>query len=64
MEEEGTMLGSLAEVLPSAAARFGDRRALVVSDRSFSFTELDGPSSALAASLVKLGVTPGDRVTL
>jgi long-chain acyl-CoA synthetase len=58
------MLGSLAEVLPSAAARFGDRRALVVSDRSFSFTELDGLSSALAASLVTLGVAPGDRVTL
>ena len=58
------MLGSLAEVLPSAAERFADKRALVVGDRSFSFTELDELSSALAASLVRLGVTPGDRVTL
>ena len=58
------MLGSLAEVLPSAAERFGDRRALVVGDRSFSFNELDALSSALAASLVRLGVAPGDRVTL
>ena len=58
------MLGSLAEVLPSAAERFGDRRALVVGDRSFSFNELDELSSALAASLVTLGVAPGDRVTL
>jgi len=58
------MLGSLAEVLPSAAERFGDRRALVVGGRSFSFTELDALSSALAASLVRRGVAPGDRVTL
>ena len=58
------MLGSLAEVLPSAAERFGDRSALIVADRSFSFTELDALSSALAASLVRLGVAPGDRVTL
>ena len=35
------MLGSLAEVLPRAAERFGDRRALVIGDRSFSFSELD-----------------------
>ena len=53
------MLGSLAEVLPRAAERFGDRRALVVGDESFSFTELDALSSALAASLVGLGVAPG-----
>ena len=58
------MLGSLAEVLPRAAERFGDRRALVVGDESFSFTELDELSSALAASLVRLGVASGDRVTL
>ena len=58
------MLGSLAEVLPCAAERFGDKRALVAGERSFSFTELDELSSALAASLARLGVAPGDRVTL
>jgi long-chain acyl-CoA synthetase len=58
------VLDSLAEVLPSAARRFGDKRALVVGDRSFSFTDLDALSSALAASLVRRGVGPGDRVTL
>jgi len=51
-------------VLPFAAARFGNKRALVFNDRSFTFTELDALSSALAASLRKLGVEPGDRVTL
>ena len=53
------MLGSLAEVLPRAAERFGDRRALVVGERIVlvhaSSTQL---SSALAASLVRLGVAP------
>ena len=58
------MLDSLGEVLPHAARRFGDRRALVAGERSFSFAELDALSSALAASLAKLGVRPGDRVTL
>ena len=58
------MLGSLGEVLPHAARRFGDGRALVAGDRSFSFAELDALSSALAVSLVNRGVGPGDRVTL
>ena len=58
------MLDSLGEVLPSAARRFGDKIALVIEGRSFSFRELDELSNALAASLVELGVKPGDRVTL
>ena len=58
------MLGTLGEVLPHAARRFGDRRALVAGERSFSFTELNALSSALAVSLAERGVGPGDRVTL
>jgi long-chain acyl-CoA synthetase len=58
------MLDSLGQVLPRAAQAFGDRTALVIDGRTFSFRELDGLSSALAASLVGLGVKPGDRVTL
>jgi long-chain acyl-CoA synthetase len=58
------MLNSIGEVLPNAARRFGDKTALVNEGRSFSFRELDGLSGALAASLVKLGIAPGDRVTL
>ena len=58
------MLNLLGQVLPSAARRFGDKIALVIEGRSFSFRELDELSNALAASLVKLGVRPGDRVTL
>jgi len=58
------MLKSLGQVLPAAAAKHGDRTALVASDRTFTFRELDALSNALAAGLVKLGVAPGDRVTL
>lgn len=58
------MLDSLGEVLPNAARRFGDKIALVIEGRSFSFRDLDGLSNALAGNLVKLGVKPGDRVTL
>ncbi|MDX6630071.1 MAG: long-chain acyl-CoA synthetase [Gaiellales bacterium] len=58
------MLESLGQVLPSAAARYGDKPALIVDDRVFSFRALDELSNALAASLVKLGVEAGDRVTL
>ena len=58
------MLDSLADVLPFAARRFGNKRALVFGDRSFTFSELDAVSSTLAASLGKIGIKPGDRVTL
>src|SRR5262245_17739412 len=58
------MLDSLGQVLPHAARHFGDKRALVIGARSFSFSELDQLSSALARNLVALGVRPGDRVTL
>src|SRR5208337_3874544 len=58
------MLDSLGQVLPHAARTFGDRIALVIDGRSFSFRELDALSDALAASLVKMGIRPGDRVTL
>ncbi len=58
------MLDSLGEVLPHAARRFGDKRALIIGERSFTFRELDQLSSALANSLVGLGIKPGDCVTL
>jgi long-chain acyl-CoA synthetase len=58
------MLDSLGQILPAAAAQFGDRTALVFGEREFSFRELDMLSNALAHNLVGLGVNPGDRVTL
>ncbi|MFO1146780.1 MAG: AMP-binding protein [Alsobacter sp.] len=58
------MLDHLGQVLPAAAAAFGDKLALVAQDRRFTFRELDALAAALAANLVRLGVSPGDRVTL
>ena len=55
---------TLAEFPGLAAKKFGDRTALVIGERKFSFRELDRLSGALAQNLVKLGVKPGDRVTL
>ena len=57
------MLDELGALLPQAAARFGDRTALVIEGRGFSFRELDALSTRLANRLVGLGVRPGDRVS-
>jgi long-chain acyl-CoA synthetase len=58
------MLRNLAEVLPTAAAHYAEKTALVIEDRSFSFNELDRLSTRLANALAGLGVVHGDRVSL
>ena len=58
------MLDTIGEVLPHAASRYGDHVALIVGDRAFTFRDLDSRSSRLASGLARLGVEPGDVVTL
>jgi long-chain acyl-CoA synthetase len=58
------MLRMLGEIPRLAAEKYGDRIALVTARREFSFRELDELSGTLAHNIVKLGVAPGDRVTL
>jgi len=58
------MIDGLGQVLGRAAARFGDRTALAIGERTFSFAELDRLANRMANALVGLGVAPGDRVTL
>jgi long-chain acyl-CoA synthetase len=58
------MLTSLGQVLPAAAAKYGDKTALIADNKTFSFRDLDQLSNALAISLTKLGVASSDRVTL
>lgn len=58
------MLESIGQILPHAAASFGDDVALVFGDREFSFRELDELSSRLASGLTRLGVGQGDIVTI
>jgi long-chain acyl-CoA synthetase len=58
------MTATLGELLPRAAGRFGDRTAVIVEDKVFTFRELEHLSSRIANGLVASGVQPGDRVTL
>ena len=58
------MTSTIGEVLPTAARRFGDRTALLVGDRAFSFEDLEALSNRVANCLVADGVHPGDRVAL
>lgn len=58
------MATTIAELLPAAATRHGDRTALVVDERRMTFRELDAQSNRVANGLVALGVRPGDRVGL
>jgi long-chain acyl-CoA synthetase len=58
------MVATIAEILPFAARKHGDRTALVIENRRFSFRELDALSNRVANGLTAGGVKPGDRVTL
>lgn len=58
------MLTTIGELPAYGAQKFGDRVALVTGQREFTFRDLDCLSGAFAHSLVRLGIAPGDRVTL
>ncbi len=52
------------DALHQAAARFGDRGAVLAGARSWSFRELDDRSTDFARHLLAEGVRPGDRVAM
>lgn len=52
------------DILPTSAARFGDKTALVTAERSLTYTELDRLSDQVAAALLARGVEPGQTVSL
>ncbi|MDH3994527.1 MAG: long-chain fatty acid--CoA ligase, partial [Gammaproteobacteria bacterium] len=58
------MTDSIGCIPAQAAQRYSDLTALVCPDRSLSFGELDALTNRCANALVRLGVKPGDRVTL
>ena len=58
------MLGSLGEISSHGARTYGNKTALVIDKRNFSFTEIDHLACQLANGLKAKGVEPGDRVTL
>lgn len=58
------MVATIAEILPHAARKHGDRLALIVGNARFSFRDLNDMSNRVANGLADGGVKPGDRVTL
>lgn len=58
------MVTTIADILPQAARKHGDRVALIIDSNRWSFRELDALSNRVANGLVASGVEPGDRVGL
>ena len=58
------MPGAMHGGLERAAARFGERDAVLAGDRRWTFAELDALSNAFAHRLAAAGVGPGDRVAV
>lgn len=58
------MVTTIADILPEAARKHGDRVALIINGQRWSFRELDALSNRVANGLVASGVEPGDRVGL
>lgn len=55
---------SLGEIIVDASNRYGDKVALIIENRSFTYRDLNNRSNQLANALVKQGIQPGDCVTL
>ena len=53
---------NLAHMLTQNARRHGDRPGFIWGDRSWSWREIDGRVSALAAALAARGIVKGDRI--
>ena len=58
------MVTTLGEISRESAKRFGDKIALIIEDKSFSYKEIDAMACRVANGLKAAGVRPGDRVTL
>jgi fatty-acyl-CoA synthase len=56
-----TRFGDLTD---AAAARWGDREALVFRDRRYSFRQIAAEVDRLARGLIHIGVRPGEKVAL
>lgn len=55
---------TIGEMPVTAARRYGDKPAVIATDRTLTFAQLDRLSTQLAIQLRAQGMAPGDRVTL
>ena len=58
------MVQSVGDILPTAAARFGDKTALITQTRNLTFVQAEELSNRVANGLTAMGIAPGDRVML
>jgi len=57
-------LQNLGDILPHAAKDYADKTALIFQEETFTFRQLDDLTNRLAQSLRKMGINPGDRVSI
>lgn len=55
---------NMGHVLENAVQKFGDKVALILDDRRFTFSQLDAQANRVGNGLKGLGVQRGDRVSL
>jgi amino acid adenylation domain-containing protein len=58
------MIDILPQILSETAARLGVRPALVMDGRTITYAELEAESNRFARSLIRYGISLGDRVAL
>lgn len=58
------MQHSIAQLLATSAEKYQHKIALIIDGQQLSYLKLDALANQMANSLVKIGVFPGDRVTL
>ena len=57
-------LNHIGQISQISARLYGDKTALIIEDKQFSFLEIDRMACCIANGLKSVGVQPGDRVTL
>ena len=64
LPDTGPVRADLGTILIWSAKSFGSQPALIAGERTFTYAELDDLCARVAGGLHKLGVRPGDRVSL
>jgi acyl-CoA synthetase (AMP-forming)/AMP-acid ligase II len=59
-----TYVGTIPQMAQASAERFGNAEAIVDGDHHLTFVDIAQEMRAVAASLIALGVEPGDRVAI
>ncbi|MDR1820598.1 MAG: AMP-binding protein [Methanobrevibacter sp.] len=63
-EQNNNQLSTVTETFNKIVDNYGDKIALIASDKTLTFNELDAESNRIANSLIKRGLEKGDKVLL